>query len=168
MTVIIPSRQFSIEDRRRLVLEYLEQPHGSKAAFLRDRQIGADQFRRWRAALADGDLDTDQVPRKTGVMTRRDAAEVRRLHGVLDKRLAEHAFLAGPEYGIADMASYPWIEVYGDLKPDYAAFPHVKRWHDAIAARPATQRAYALKDKVNPDAGKPLSEEERKHLFGKR
>lgn len=95
-------------------------------------------------------------------------AEVRRLHGVLDKRLAEHAFLAGPEYGIADMASYPWIEVYGDLKPDYAAFPHVKRWHDAIAARPATQRAYALKDKVNPDAGKPLSEEERKHLFGKR
>nr|WP_275128714.1 hypothetical protein [Xanthomonas campestris] len=44
----------------------------------------------------------------------------------------------------------------------------MKRWHDAIAARPATQRAYALKDKVNPDAGKPLSEEERKHLFGKR
>lgn len=88
MTVIIPSRQFSIEDRRRLVLEYLEQPHGSKAAFLRDRQIGADQFRRWRAALADGDLDTDQVPRKTGVMTRRDAAEVRRLQAE-NARLAE-------------------------------------------------------------------------------
>ena len=111
---------------------------------------------------------TVYAPEKIPYAIERYNAEVRRLHGVLDKRLAEHAFLAGPEYGIADMASYPWIEVYGDLKPDYAAFPHVKRWHDAIAARPAAQRAYALKDKVNPDAGKPLSEEERKHLFGKR
>jgi transposase-like protein len=85
MTVIIPSRQFSAEDRRRLVLEYFVQPHGSKAAFLRDRQIGKDQFRRWRVALADGDLDTDQVPRKTGVMTRRDAAEVRRLQAEVDR-----------------------------------------------------------------------------------
>ena len=111
---------------------------------------------------------TVYAPEKIPYAIERYNAEVRRLHGVLDKRLAEHAFLAGPEYGIADMASYPWIEVYGDLKPGYAAFPHVKRWHDAIAARPAAQRAYALKDKVNPDAGKPLSEEERKHLFGKR
>lgn len=66
------------------------------------------------------------------------------------------------------MASYPWIEVYADIRPDYADFPHLKRWHDTIAARPATQRAYALKDQLTPNAGKPLSEEERKHLFGKR
>ncbi|KQQ73188.1 glutathione S-transferase [Xanthomonas sp. Leaf131] len=95
-------------------------------------------------------------------------AEVRRLHRVLDQRLAGHAFVAGTEYGIADMASYPWFEVYGDLKPDYDAFPHLKRWQSAIAARPAVQRAYALKDKVNPNAGKPLSEEERQHMFGRR
>ncbi|MBJ7517539.1 MAG: thiol:disulfide oxidoreductase, partial [Stenotrophomonas sp.] len=50
----------------------------------------------------------------------------------------------------------------------FAAFPNLQRWHQAIAARPATQRAYALRQQVNPDAGKPLSEEERKHLFGKR
>ncbi|MBO9787188.1 MULTISPECIES: glutathione binding-like protein [Xanthomonas] len=108
------------------------------------------------------------APEKIAYAIERYNAEVRRLHGVLDKRLADHAFLAGDDYGIADMASYPWIEVYGDLKPDYAAFPHLKRWHDAIAARPATQRAYALKEQVNPNAGKPLSDEERKHLFGKR
>ncbi|AZR32065.1 glutathione binding-like protein [Xanthomonas vasicola] len=108
------------------------------------------------------------APEKIPYAIERYNNEVRRLHGVLDKRLADRAFLAGNDYGIADMASYPWIEVYGDLKPDYAEFPHLKRWHDAIAARPATQRAYALKDKVNPNAGKPLSEEERKHLFGKR
>lgn len=108
------------------------------------------------------------APEKIAYAIERYNAEVRRLHGVLDKRLADHAFLAGDDYGIADMASYPWIEVYGDLKPDYAAFPHLKRWHDAIAARPATQRAYALKEQVNPNAGQPLSDEERKHLFGKR
>lgn len=108
------------------------------------------------------------APEKIPYAIERYTAEVRRLHGVLDKRLADHAFLAGNDYGIADMASYPWIEVYGDLQPDYSAFPHLKHWHDAIAARPATQRAYALKDQVNPNAGKPLSDEERKHLFGKR
>jgi GSH-dependent disulfide-bond oxidoreductase len=94
--------------------------------------------------------------------------EVRRLHGVMDKRLAESAYLAGEEYTIADMASYPWVNAYDKLPADFAAFPHLKRWHDAIAARPATQKAYALKDKVNPNAGKPLSEDEKKHLFGKR
>ncbi|APO95547.1 glutathione binding-like protein [Xanthomonas vesicatoria] len=108
------------------------------------------------------------APEKIPYAIDRYNAEVRRLHGVLDKRLADHAFLAGDDYGIADMASYPWLEVYGDLKPDFAAFPNLQRWHAAIAARPATQRAYALKEKVNPDAGKPLSDEERKHLFGKR
>lgn len=108
------------------------------------------------------------APEKIGYAIDRYDNEVRRLHGVIDGRLAQSAYLAGDEYGIADMASFPWIEVYNGLKPDYAAFPHLKRWHEAIAARPATQRAYALKEQVNPNAGKPLSDEERKHLFGKR
>jgi GST-like protein len=94
--------------------------------------------------------------------------EVRRLHGVMDKRLASSAYLGGDSYSIADMASYPWIGAYDTLPADFAAFPHLKRWHDAIAARPATQRAYALRAQVNPDAGKPLGEEERRHLFGPR
>ncbi|MEE7546662.1 thiol:disulfide oxidoreductase [Xanthomonas sp. Kuri4-1] len=108
------------------------------------------------------------APEKIGYAIDRYGAEVRRLHGVLDTRLARSAYLAGDEYGIADMASYPWIEVYPGLTPDYAAFPHLQRWHADIAARPATQRAYALKQQVSPDAGKPLSEEARKHLFGQR
>lgn len=94
--------------------------------------------------------------------------EVRRLHGVMDKRLAQTAYLGGEAYSIADMASYPWIGAYDTLPVDFDAFPNLKRWHDAIAARPATQRAYGLREKVNPQAGKPLSEEERKHLFGQR
>lgn len=92
--------------------------------------------------------------------------EVTRLHGVMDKRLAENEFLAGDAYTIADISTYPWIGAYDKLPADSEAFPNIKRWHEAIAARPATERAYAWKAKVNPDAGKPLSEEERKHLFG--
>jgi len=106
------------------------------------------------------------APEKIPYAMDRYGNEVRRLHGVLDKRLADNAFLAGDDYSIADMASYPWIDVYPNLAPDFAAFPNLKRWYDTIAARPATQRAYALKQQVNPDAGKPLSDEERRHLFG--
>ena len=108
------------------------------------------------------------APHKIDYAIERYGNEVRRLHGVIDRRLAQSAYLAGEDYGIADMASYPWIEVYRDLNPDYAAFPHLQRWHEAISARPATQRAYALKQQVNPNAGKPLSEEERRQLFGRR
>lgn len=108
------------------------------------------------------------APEKIPYAIERYNNEVRRLHGVMDKRLAQTAYLGGDDYSIADMASYPWIGVYYTLPVDVDAFPNLKRWHDAIAARPATQRAYALREKVNPQAGKPLSEEERKHLFGQR
>ncbi len=108
------------------------------------------------------------APEKMPYAIERYDNEVRRLHGVMDKRLAQHAFLAGDEYTIADMASYPWIGAYDKLPVDFTAFPNLKRWHEAIAARPATQRAYALRQQVNPNAGKPLSDEERKHLFGQR
>ena len=92
--------------------------------------------------------------------------EVARLHSVLDKRLGGHAFVAGDKYTIADAATYPWIDVYPGLTPDFGQYPNLERWFDAVAARPATARAYAWKEKVNPNAGKPLSDEERKHLFG--
>lgn len=111
---------------------------------------------------------TVYAPEKIPYAIERYGNEVTRLHGVMDKRLAQHEWLAGSEYSIADMASYPWIGPYDKLPPDYAAFPNLHRWQQAIAARPATQRAYALRQQVNPDAGKPMSEEERKHLFGTR
>ncbi len=94
--------------------------------------------------------------------------EALRLLGVLDRRLQDREFIAGDEYGIADMASYPWINPYAKAPLDLEPFANVRRWHAAIAARPATQRAYALAKQVNPDTGKPMSEEEKKILFGQR
>ena len=107
------------------------------------------------------------APEKIAYGMDRYRNEVARLLGVLDKRLADHAFLAGDDYSIADMACYPWIDVYPGMTPDFSALPNVKRWFENIKARPATARAYAWTAKVNPQAGKPLSDAERKHLFGK-
>ena len=92
--------------------------------------------------------------------------EAERLLGVLDKRLEGRAFIAGDEYSIADMACYPWISPYDKAPLDLAPFANVRRWQATIRARPATQRAYALSKRVNPEAGKPMSDAEKKVLFG--
>jgi GSH-dependent disulfide-bond oxidoreductase len=65
--------------------------------------------------------------------------ETRRLYGVLDKRLAEAEHLAG-EYSITDIASYPWVARHEWHQIELGDFPNVKRWYDAIGARPAVQR----------------------------
>ena len=62
-----------------------------------------------------------------------------RLYGVLDSRLNAHEYLAD-EYSIADIATYPWVARYEWHKTNLNDFPHVKRWFDAISARPAVQR----------------------------
>jgi GSH-dependent disulfide-bond oxidoreductase len=67
-----------------------------------------------------------------------------RLYGVLDRRLGAARFLAGDEYTIADIATYPWVARHEWHKTDLATFPHVKRWFDTIAARPAVERGMAV------------------------
>jgi GSH-dependent disulfide-bond oxidoreductase len=76
--------------------------------------------------------------------------------------LADREFIAG-EYSIADMASYPWIVPYENHKQKLEDFPNVKRWFDAIKARPAVVKAYAA---AGPSYAKPLTDDERKVLFG--
>ena len=93
--------------------------------------------------------------------------EAHRLLGVLDRRLAGRAFIAGDEYTIADMACYPWISPYKTAPLDLGPYSEVQRWHAAIRARPATARAYALGKQVQPDGDKPLDEAARKVLFGR-
>jgi GST-like protein len=67
-----------------------------------------------------------------------------RLYGVLDRRLGAARFLAGEEYTIADIATYPWVARHEWHKTDLATFPNVKRWFDTIGARPAVQRGMAV------------------------
>ena len=110
---------------------------------------------------------TVYAPEKIDYAIDRYTREAQRLLGVLDRRLAGRAFIAGDGYTIADMAAYPWINPYARAPLDLEPYPDLRRWHAAIAARPATQRAYALTTQVNPDDGKPLGEEERRQLFGR-
>jgi GST-like protein len=71
----------------------------------------------------------------------RFAKEAHRLYGVLDRRLAEHAFVAGA-YSIADIAIWPWVSRFEWQTVDLGTYPNVKRWYETIARRPAVQRGY--------------------------
>jgi GST-like protein len=90
--------------------------------------------------------------------------ETSRLYGVLNKRLADREYIAGA-YSIADMACYPWIKPYERQQQNMDDFPHLKRWFEAIAARPATQRAYDKAAEINTEPS-VHDEASRKLLFG--
>ncbi len=106
------------------------------------------------------------APEKIPYAIDRYVRETTRLYGVLDRRLAQTPFVGGSEYSIADMACYPWIVPYKDQDQDLNAFPHLRRWFEALASRPAVVRAYALAATVAEN--RPLDEEARRHLFGQR
>ncbi|HEY0297501.1 MAG TPA: glutathione binding-like protein [Bordetella sp.] len=91
--------------------------------------------------------------------------ETNRLYGVLDQRLADRAFVAGNDYSIADMACYPWIVPHERQGQKLDDFPHLQRWFDAIAARPATLRAYQKAKEVNT-VPSVSDEASRRVLFG--
>ena len=104
------------------------------------------------------------APSKIEYAIDRFAMEVKRQLDVLDRRLAESAYIAGPDYTIADMAIWPW---YGGLAKGalYGAgkflsvqdYTHVQRWADAIAARPAVRRGRMV-NRVNGDPAEQLHE----------
>jgi GSH-dependent disulfide-bond oxidoreductase len=95
----------------------------------------------------------------------RYAMEVKRQLDVLDRHLADHQFLAGSEYSIADMATWPW---YGKITvnqsyPDAGTFleghnyKNVLRWFEEIGARPAVQRGVMV-NRVSGDLAGQLHE----------
>jgi GSH-dependent disulfide-bond oxidoreductase len=104
------------------------------------------------------------APEKLPYAIDRYVNETGRLYAVLNKRLADRPFVAG-NYSIADMAAYPWIVQHERQGQNLDDFPHLKRWFDEIAARPATIRAYARAKEINvqPTVN---DEETRKILFG--
>lgn len=89
--------------------------------------------------------------------------EVARLYGVMDRQLGKTEYLAG-DYSIADIACWPWVVSWEKQGQTLADFPAVKRWFDAIAARPAVQRGSA----IGADWDLSMSAEDRKRLFNLR
>ena len=96
------------------------------------------------------------APEPVPYAIKRYTDETRRLLGVIDRRLADHEFLAGAAYSVADMASYPWALaiVSGGIGGD--GFDHVTRWIEAVKARPATIAAYARAAALNAPPPAPV------------
>ncbi len=90
--------------------------------------------------------------------------EAKRLYSVIERRLEQSPWLGGKEYSIADIATFPWLrswERQGIVLEDY---PHLKKWFDTIAARPAVKRGV----EVLAGLRKPLNDDKaREILFGK-
>lgn len=107
---------------------------------------------------------SNYAPEKLPYAIDRYVRETSRLYAVLDKRLADRAFVAGA-YSIADLACYPWIVPYERQGQKIEDFPNLKRWFEAIRARPAVIRAYEKGKSINPSPG-IQTEEQRKILFG--
>jgi GST-like protein len=91
--------------------------------------------------------------------------EVNRLYGVLNRRLAERDYLAG-DYSVADMAAFPWTRSYEKQGQSLDDFPHMKRWFDAIAARPAVERGLAIGEERRSNLAD--DKDAQKILFGQR
>ena len=83
------------------------------------------------------------APEKVPYAIERYTKETRRLYGVLDGHLKSSAHLAD-EYSIADIATYPWVARHEWHQVDLNDFPNVKRWYDAIGARPAVAKGMAV------------------------
>ena len=84
--------------------------------------------------------------------------EVRRLLEILDRRLSDHEYLGG-DYSIADIATWPWARGYDWSGVSIDGLPHLQRWLDAVAARPAVQRGFAVPPRdASPDRDKQTVE----------
>jgi GST-like protein len=104
------------------------------------------------------------APEQIAYAVERYTNEANRLYGVADRRLGETRFLAGDDYTIADMASFPWTRSYERQGVDLEAYPNVKRWFDEIAARPAVERGVEVLAE-HRSTGK-FDEKAREVLFG--
>ncbi|OGA21877.1 MAG: glutathione S-transferase [Betaproteobacteria bacterium RIFCSPLOWO2_02_FULL_67_26] len=93
--------------------------------------------------------------------------EANRLTRVLDRRLGEAPYTAGKDYSISDIAIFPWLRGAENRGVNIAEYPNVRRWFDAINARPAVQRALQVLADQSAANQAPHSDKSWDILFGK-
>ena len=109
---------------------------------------------------------SNAAPERIEYAINRYTSEVIRQHGVMEKRLARSKFMGGDEYGIADIAIWPWLRASERNGVDWKEFPRLKAWFDLVAARPAVQRGVqVLAEKATPPG--QYDPKAREILFGK-
>src|SRR5437879_8995046 len=92
------------------------------------------------------------APSKIPYAIDRYVKETNRLYGVLDRHLENRTFVAGDDYSIADMASYPWVVPWKRQQQNLEDFPNLRRWFDMVRQRPGTQRVDA---RGEPSSSRP-------------
>ncbi|MDJ0897050.1 MAG: glutathione S-transferase N-terminal domain-containing protein [Alphaproteobacteria bacterium] len=104
------------------------------------------------------------APEKIPYAIDRYTNEASRLYGVIDRRLGESEWLAGPDYTIADMATFPWLRSYENQGQDLNDYPKLKAWFERINARPAVERG--LQVLADRRRSGPMDDKQREILFG--
>ena len=103
------------------------------------------------------------APEKIDYAIKRYTNEARRLYGVMDRQLSTHKYISGDSYTIADIAIFPWLRNWKNQGIDWADYPYLKQWFDAIGSRPAVQRGV----QVLADLRKPVVDDKaRENMFG--
>jgi len=104
------------------------------------------------------------APEKIDYAIKRYEGESNRLYGVMDKRLGQSEFLAGDEYSIADMATWPWLRSAETQGVNMADYPNVKAWFDKIGERDAVKRGLDVLAEYKSDMSKDKDAME--NMFG--
>ena len=131
------------------ILQYLAEKTGKfLSQELRERTLTL-QWLTWQVAgfgpmLGQNHHFTHYAPQPVPYAIERFLQETRRLYGVLNRQLEKNAYIAGENYSIADIATYPWVAAHERQRVDLAEFPAVRNWFERVKSRPATQKAYAF------------------------
>ncbi|ACT13814.1 GSH-dependent disulfide bond oxidoreductase [Pectobacterium aroidearum] len=133
------------------ILLYLAEKHGVLLSSSLRERTATLQWLFWQVAgfgpmLGQNHHFNHYAPQPVPYAIERYQQETQRLYRVLDKHLQDNPWLAGEQYSIADIATYPWVVSYARQRVDLDDYPAVKAWYTRISERPATQRAYQLAD----------------------
>jgi GST-like protein len=105
------------------------------------------------------------APEKIEYAMNRYRNEANRLYGVIDTQLKKSEWLACDEYTIADIATFPWLRAPERQGVNIDDFPHLKKWRERIAGRPAVKKAVeVLADRRRPTPS--FNKEQSEVLFG--
>ncbi|KQS67931.1 glutathione S-transferase [Rhizobium sp. Leaf371] len=155
------------------ILQYLGRKTGRFYPSDERARVDVDQWLFWQMGglgpmAGQANHFRHYAPEKIAYGIERYTNEVNRLYGVMNRRLADRDYLAG-DYSIADMACLGWVRQYESGGQDLNDFPHLKRWFEALAARPAVIAGFDV-GREERERQKHLSEDKdaQKILFGQR
>ncbi|CAH1672003.1 MULTISPECIES: glutathione S-transferase N-terminal domain-containing protein [unclassified Chelatococcus] len=150
------------------ILEYLADKTGKLLPHGRRPRFEALQWLYWQMGglgpmAGQAHHFLHYAPEDVAYAKDRYVKEANRLYGVLDRRLADRDFVGG-DFSIADIAIYPWVRSHARHGQDLGEFPGIRRWYDALGARPSVIRTYEIADTINK--APTVSKEAHSILFG--